>query len=180
VFSFLGAWTLIQIADLPVIHKYEMFHQIHEITVVKIVIAFLLIFFALFEVLPSTQKIQFKNNSMFLGGILSGFFGGLSGLQGAIRSAFLVKSGLEKEAYIATGVVIACLVDISRLSVYFSNFNSEIIQNNLVVLLVACLSAISGAFLGRKLLKKVNYRSVQIIVALMLILISFALGIGFI
>jgi hypothetical protein len=48
-----------------------------------------------------------------VGGILSGFFGGLSGIQGAIRSAFLVKSGLKKEAYIATGVVIACFVDIN-------------------------------------------------------------------
>jgi uncharacterized protein len=57
-----------------------------------------------------------------LGGLLSGFFGGLSGLQGAIRSAFLVKSGLSKEAYIGTAVILACLIDITRLSVYATCF----------------------------------------------------------
>lgn len=40
-----------------------------------------------------------------LGGLLSGFFGGLSGNQGALRSAFLLKAGLSKEAFIATGTV---------------------------------------------------------------------------
>ncbi len=38
---------------------------------------------------------------------MTGFFGGLSGMQGAMRSAFLAKSGLGKEAFIATGAVIA-------------------------------------------------------------------------
>ena len=41
------------------------------------------------------------------GGLLSGFLGGLSGHQGALRSAFLIKCGLSKEVFIASGVVIA-------------------------------------------------------------------------
>jgi uncharacterized membrane protein YfcA len=168
----------VKISNLPVIVQYYLFNQLHEITIVKLVIAILLTSFTIVEIIPSLEKIQFKNDKMVLGGVLSGFFGGLSGLQGAIRSAFLIKSGLSKEAYIATGVVIACMVDISRMSVYFSNFDVEILQNNINLLLVACLSAISGAFLGRKLLKKVNFRFVQILVAVMLIIISISLGFG--
>ena len=33
----------------------------------------------------------------------SGFFGGLSGMQGALRSAFLARAGLSKEAFVASG-----------------------------------------------------------------------------
>jgi len=115
-----------------------------------------------------------------LGGILSGFFGGLSGIQGAIRSAFLIKSGLSKEAYIATGVMIACLVDITRLTVYASRFASTNLHENLTLLISATLSAIAGAYLGKKLLKKVTLRNIQLLVAVMLILISIALGTGLI
>jgi acyl-CoA reductase-like NAD-dependent aldehyde dehydrogenase len=39
-----------------------------------------------------------------VGGLLSGFFGGLSGHQGALRSVFLLRAGLTKESFIATGV----------------------------------------------------------------------------
>lgn len=49
-----------------------------------------------------------------LGRLVSGFFGGLSGNQGAFRASFLLGVGLTKESFIATGVVPACLVDASR------------------------------------------------------------------
>jgi uncharacterized membrane protein YfcA len=42
------------------------------------------------------------------------------------------------------------------------------------------LSAIAGAFLGNKLLKKVTLKFLQMIIAIMLILISIALGAGWI
>jgi hypothetical protein len=151
-----------------------------EVTPVKLIIAALLIVFSILEILPSFQKVQFGRNKLALGGVLSGFFGGLSGIQGAIRSAFLIKSGLSKEAYIATGVVIACLVDFTRLSVYASRFTSANLHENLTLLISATLAAISGAYLGKKLLKKVTLRSIQLLVAIMLILISLALGTGLI
>src|SRR4030065_529039 len=42
---------------------------------------------------------------LVLGGALSGFCGGLSGNQGAFRSAFLIKAGLDKQAFVGTSVV---------------------------------------------------------------------------
>lgn len=44
----------------------------------------------------------------------------ITGHQGALRSAFLVRAGLSKESFIATGVIIACMIDITRLGVYFA------------------------------------------------------------
>lgn len=39
-------------------------------------------------------------------------------MQGALRSAFLARAGLSKEVFIATGVVIAVLIDFSRIGIY--------------------------------------------------------------
>ncbi|MGE4347086.1 MAG: TSUP family transporter [Flavobacteriaceae bacterium] len=178
--SFVGAWLLLRITILPTLLQYELWGRSFEITPVKLIIALLLIIFSILEISPSFQKVQFGKEKLVWGGILSGFFGGLSGIQGAIRSAFLIKSGLSKEAYIATGVVIACLVDFTRLSVYASRFTSANLHENLTLLISATLAAIAGAYFGKRLLKKVTLRSIQLIVAVMLILISIALGIGLI
>lgn len=117
---------------------------------------------------------------MILGGVLSGFFGGLAGIQGAFRSAFLIKSGLSKEAFIATGVIIASLVDITRLSVYASRFTASGLSENVILLVSATAAAILGALSGKMLLKKVTFRAVQLLVAIMLIFISIGLGTGII
>lgn len=175
-----GAWLLLRITELPALYTYELWGRDFNITPVKLVIALLLIVFSVLEISPSLKKIQFGKDKLFVGGALSGFFGGLTGIQGAIRSAFLIKSGLSKEAYIGTAVVIASLVDFTRLSVYASRFASAKLQENLPLLLTATLAAIAGAYLGKHLLKKVTLRSIQLLVAVMLILISLAMGSGFI
>lgn len=178
--SFIGAWLLLKITALPSLYRYELWGREFEITPVKLIIAILLMLFSLAEVLPSAQKLQFGKNKLILGGALSGFFGGLAGIQGALRSAFLIKSGLSKEAYIATGVIIASLVDITRLSVYASRFAASSLHENSTLLISATLAAIAGAFIGNKLLKKVTLTFIQMLVAVMLILISLALGLGLI
>ena len=178
--SFAGAWMLLKITVLPALLQYQLWGREFEITPVKLIIAILLIIFSILEISPSFRKVQFGRNKLVLGGILSGFFGGLSGIQGAIRSAFLIKSGLSKEAYIATGVMIACLVDFTRLSVYASRFLSANLHENMTLLISATLAAIIGAYLGKKLLKKVALRSIRLLVAVMLILISLGLGAGII
>ncbi|HSW68061.1 MAG TPA: TSUP family transporter [Bacteroidales bacterium] len=178
--AFVGAWLLLRITALPSLMQYELWGREFEVTPVKLVIALLLIVFSILEIAPAAQRIQFGKDKLVFGGLLSGFFGGLSGLQGAIRSAFLIKSGLSKEAYIATGVAIACLVDFSRLSVYASRFAAADLGENIVLLAVATMAAIAGAFTGNKLLKKVTLRGIQILVAVMLIFISVALGSGLI
>lgn len=178
--SFAGAWLLLKITVLPTIVEYELWGKTFEITAVKLIIALLLIIFSILEISPSFQKVQFGKDKLVWGGVLSGFFGGLSGIQGAIRSAFLIKSGLSKEAYIATGVVIACLVDFTRLSVYASRFTTANLHENMTLLISATLAAIAGAYFGKKLLKKVTLHSIQLVVAVMLILISIALGAGII
>ncbi|MCT4587265.1 MAG: sulfite exporter TauE/SafE family protein [Carboxylicivirga sp.] len=178
--AFGGAWLLMQIADLSGIYEYSMWGNLYVISPVKLIIGLLLIGFSVIEVLPSAQAIQFGRDKLILGGVLSGFFGGLTGIQGALRTAFLMKSGLSKEAFIATGVVIASLVDFTRLTVYASRFTSAHMQENILLLVSATLAAIAGAILGKKLLKKVTMRNIQLLVSVFLVLISIALMMGLI
>ncbi|WP_339734409.1 sulfite exporter TauE/SafE family protein [uncultured Sunxiuqinia sp.] len=178
--SFAGAWLLLRISNLPSIYQYELSGKEFEITPVKLIIAILLLLFSITEVVPAAQRIQFSRNKLILGGALSGFFGGLAGIQGALRSAFLIKSGLSKEAYIATSVIIASLVDFTRLTVYASSFAASGLSENKLLLFSATLAAIAGAYLGSKLLTKITLRFIQLLVATMLVLISIGLGAGII
>ena len=100
LFAFAGAYLLINISDLRPLYSYEMSNGIHEITPMKLIISVLLIIFALMDLIPFFTKMQISEKWLPFGGALSGFFGGLSGHQGALRSAFLIKAGLSKEAFI--------------------------------------------------------------------------------
>jgi uncharacterized membrane protein YfcA len=178
--ALVGAWLLLKITKLPLIYQYQILNREFEITPVKLIVAILLIVFSVLEIAPSVQKFQFKRRRLALGGLLSGFFGGLTGMQGAIRSAFLIKSGLSKEAYIATGVVISCLVDFTRLSVYASRFREANLQDHLTLIIFAVLAAMAGASISNLILKKITFKFIQKLVALMLIMIGLALGAGII
>ena len=111
---------------------------------------------------------------------MSGFFGGLSGNQGALRTAFLIKTGLSKESFIATATVVSTFVDFTRLSVYATRFTKAGLHENITLVICATLAAIAGAFIGNKLLKKVTLKFIQKLVAVMLIIVSVALGSGLI
>ncbi len=176
--SFAGAWLLIHIPDNKPLFEYDLFGNHFEVFPVKFLISILLIFFALIDLFPVLKKIEFGKNNLILGGVLSGFFGGLSGNQGAFRSAFLIKAGLSKLAFIGTGVVVSSFVDFTRLGVYATRFTKSGLTDNLILVSLAVLSAIIGAFLGNKLLKKVTIQYIQVLVAIMLILVSIALGMG--
>lgn len=176
--AFLGAWILLRISGLAPLYSYQIGEREFSVTPVKLTVAILLVVFALMESVPRLKKIEFGRDKMMIGGALSGFFGGLSGHQGALRSAFLVRAGLSKEAFIATGVIIACMIDLARLTVYFNRYISKGIRENTTLLVVATLAAFAGAFLGTLLLKKITFSLIQKIVTIMLLLLAIALGAG--
>jgi uncharacterized protein len=178
--AFLGAWILLQMTDLKPLFTYLLFDAVFEVTPIKLIISLLLIIFALMDLIPFFERIRIEKKHMPFGGILSGFFGGLSGHQGALRSAFLIKAGLSKEAFIGTSVVIGTLIDFSRLTVYSTRFLESGLTDNLLLVTIATLSAILGAFIGNKFLKKVTMKFLQQFIAILLILISVALGAGWI
>lgn len=180
IFAGLGAYLLSSVHAIPPLFTYTLGTHTYSVTPVKALIAVLMMAFALLEVVPSLQKIQFDATKLVWGGALSGFFGGLSGQQGALRSMFLVRSGLSKEGYIATGILIACAVDVTRLSIYFFRWASIPLRENMGILLVAVLSAFMGAYAGNKLLKKITLGAIQRVVAVGIFMLAIVLGMGWI
>lgn len=178
--ALVGSWLLLNITDLRPLFAYQMFGRTFEVFPVKFIISILLIIFATIDLIPYFNKLQFGKDKLPIGGALSGFFGGLSGNQGALRSAFLIKAGLSKEAFVATAVVVSTFVDFTRLSVYATRFSKAGLTDNLTLVICATLSAIVGAYIGNKLLKKVTLKFLQVTIAIMLIIISLALGAGLI
>ncbi len=176
----LGAWLLTRASDLAPIATYSMFGRELQVLPLKLVIAVLIIIFTLFEVVPKLKNWTVDKKYVPLGGLLSGFFGGLSGHQGALRSAFLVRMGLSKESFIATGVLIACFIDLVRLGIYSQHFVRREITENAIVLASATSAAFVGAYLGNKLLKKVTMGTVQVLVSIGLFTLAIALGTGLI
>jgi len=178
--AILGAWVLLHIPDVKPLFSYTVFEKTFTVYPVKFIISILLIIFASMDLIPYFSKLQFGRDKLAIGGALSGFFGGLSGNQGALRSAFLIKAGLSKEAFIGTAVLVSTFVDFTRLSMYATRIVKTDLFDNLTLVIAATASAIVGAYYGNKLLKKVTLKSVQTIVAVMLIIISIALGAGLI
>jgi uncharacterized membrane protein YfcA len=98
-------------------------------------------------------------------------------MQGALRSAFLARAGLSKEAFIATGVVIACLVDLSRLSVYAGAAAADVhVDRGLVAAAVA--AAWAGSAIGSRLLVRVTMAGLQRLVAALLAAVAVGLVVG--
>ena len=176
--AFIGSWCLTHLTDLLPLYSYTLFEKSFSITPIKFTMALVMFFFALFELVPALVNANFNKKYLPLGGLLSGFFGGLSGHQGALRSAFLVKAGLSKESFIATGVLIACFIDITRLAVYYKQINLASGNINYLLLSLATLSAFLGAYLGSKLLKKTTLESVKLLVGIFLLIYSVAFGMG--
>jgi hypothetical protein len=173
--AFVGATLLNLFDQVPPLWRYSFSEQSHEVTAIKLLIGVVIIGFALFELHPSANVLAFDRKYLLLGGILSGFFGGLSGNQGALRSAFLIKTGLDKEAFIGTGTVSTVMVDVARLLVYGVSFYSlqfNQVQEITGLVIAATLFAFLGAFIGNRLVKKVTLRTVQIIVGAMLIIVG--------
>lgn len=174
-----GGLTLLAMIQKSFVIKYELFNHNFYVGVVNFTIGLLIFLFALIETLPKTN-IYFNKNMLPLGGILSGFFGGLSGHQGAFRSIFLLKCNLSKEQFIATGILIACMVDIVRLPIYRTIFVTAKIGNEIPLLTFTIFSAFLGSYLASKYMKKVTINFIRIIITLLLVAISIGLITGLI
>ncbi len=175
--AFLGAIVMFWLGDIPPLWQYRWGNKICTINSLKLAMAVLMAFFAFFEIWPPFKKLTFDRKFLSWGGALSGFLGGLSGHQGALRSAFLVRSGLTKEAFIATGVVLACLVDLARITVYARHWEGLSAENWGMTWGVVVASLL-GVLAGQKYLKKVTIDTIQKLVAGLIILIALGLAVG--
>jgi uncharacterized membrane protein YfcA len=178
VASLAGAWLLGKLSVAEPLLEYQAFGRTFAVLPVKLAIGIMLAVFAMIEVLPWFRGLAFPPRLMPLGGVLSGFFGGLSGMQGALRAAFLARAGLTAESFVATSAVIACLVDVSRLGVYAGKVVAVRSELDWPLLVTAVAAAVAGALVGKRLLAGMQMETVQRIVAGLLVLVAAGLVSG--
>jgi len=181
--SFVGAFALAALSGGAALHAWTFLGRAAVVTPVKLVMGLLILGFALFELVPFLRGLRAPVRWLPLGGALSGFFGGLSGHQGALRAVFLAPLNLSPTQFVSTQAVLALLVDFARLLVYGWALavgggagETRGIPWNLVAVATAC--AFAGAYLGKRLLPKVTIGAVHWIVGALLLIVGAALLLG--
>lgn len=177
-----GAWLLGNLSTSSYLIAYEIFGNRFSIFPVKLVIGVLMILFAFFELSPALDRYSLSERWIPLGGLLSGFFGGLSGHQGALRTIFLTRAGLDRDAFVGTITVVAVLVDVVRVTVYGVSFwDSHFIAvegTSLGLVITACGSALAGSIIGSRLLTKMTMRKLRYIIGTLLFFVGIGLAMG--
>jgi len=99
-----------------------------------------------------------------------------------LRSAFLSRSALSPHALVATRCVCACIVDITRLGVYFgaaaTAWSSLGAPERLTLIATAAGAALLGSFIGVRLLDKATIGLLRRATGIALMALAVALGAG--
>ncbi len=176
--ALLGALLLGRLSGTAPLLEYQALGRTFAITALSLVTGLLILFFVAVESSSRLASAAVDARWLPLGGVVSGFFGGLSGHQGAFRSMFLLKAGLDKQEFVATGVVIAIAVDLARTGIYGFRFLAARSAIDWSLVGTAALAAFVGAYLGARLLEKVTLAGVRAIVSVLLVMIAFGLMSG--
>ncbi|MBI4456384.1 MAG: sulfite exporter TauE/SafE family protein [Acidobacteria bacterium] len=127
--------------------------------------------YALFLIFQSKFKIPAGNLTALSGGALSGFFAGMFGIGGAIRSMSLIAFDLPKAVYIATAGAIGLLVDSTRIITYFTG-GATLSKELWYGLLLFIPISFAGAQIAKKIVDKIPQNQFRIVIAVFL----FAIG----
>lgn len=176
-----GAWLLAVLGDTPRLFEWSILGHIFGPTGAELTIGLLMIVFAALELQKWFHALNAPPRLMSVGGLITGFFGGLTGQQGALRSIFLLRSGLSAERFIATGVMIAILVDLSRLTTYAASFDAigfNLASREGLLVVVATVSAFAGAYFATRHVDKITISAVRYSVAALMLLIGSAMAAG--
>ena len=145
------------------------------VSLLKFIIGFFMMSFSILEL---TLKGKSSALPLWLGGALSGFMGGLSGHQGALRSVFLMNRVGEVSAFVSTAAFIGLMTDVSRNSIYLVSLNWGTVDIPQLVLTV--IAAAAGVLIGTRLLKKITFGFIQTVVSIGLFLLGSATVTGLI
>ena len=178
--AMIGAVVLKALSASPAFH-WTAFGREFVPTTAGMVIGLAMIGFAALEAMPWFQRLALPPRFLPVGGMLSGLMGGMTGQQGALRSMFLLKAGLDGPRFIASGVMIAVLIDLARLPTYVATFDASVMTlagREGALIAVGAVSAFAGAWLGARFLKRAQIGVIRIIVAIMMVVIGIGMIFG--
>jgi uncharacterized protein len=134
----------------------------------------LLVFAGISQITERGRQWRLHGTAAWLGGALSGVFGGLVGNQGGIRSAALLGFELPKRRFVATATAIGLVVDGARMPVYLVTQGGAVAAVWPLVV-IAIIGVVAGTLFGNRLLGEVPERRFRATVGVMLIALGSAI-----
>lgn len=123
----------------------------------------LLLLTAVAQLTGWTSRLQARGPLVALFGLLSGFFGGIAGNQGGLRSAALTAFGLSPLAFVATATAIGLLVDAARTPVYVWH-SGPVLRTLWAPIVVATVGVLIGTVVGERILLGLSRRRFGLII----------------
>jgi uncharacterized protein len=136
-----------------------------------IVLALLLILAAASELFGLARRIHPGAGAAWVGGALSGVFGGLVGNQGGIRSAALLGFDMDKQSFVATATAVALLVDVARMPVYVVS-SGEALRPAAALIAVMTVGGLLGTVTGGRVLRRIPEPVFRRLVAVLLLCLA--------
>jgi uncharacterized membrane protein YfcA len=140
----------------------------------ELVFGCLLVLAGASQVTGYAKRWRLRGALAWLGGALSGFFGGLVGNQGGIRTAAMLGFEVDKRQFVATTTAVALLIDMARVPVYVVT-ETAAMTATWPMLAVATIGVVIGTLFGETLLARVPEQKFRIVVGTLLL----ALGVSF-
>lgn len=178
-----GAGLLAWLGETPRVFEWAAFGYRFGPTGAGLTVGLLVLLFGWLELQGWLDRLKAPPRFLSAGGLLAGFLGGLTGQQGAIRTIFLLHSGLSAERLVATGAMIAILVDLSRLTTYAATFAAgapDAAGRDTLLIVTGALAAFAGSYVATRRLEKTTIRTVRYAAALLMFAIGTALTAGLI
>ena len=122
--------------------------------ILTVVFGALLLFAGLSGLAGWLDHMRFRRGTAWVAGMLSGFFGGLVGNQGGIRSVALMSFQMSKESLVATATATGIIIDFARMPVYVATQSQALLSAKAYIAL-ALAGCLVGTFWGVRLLQRI-------------------------
>ena len=173
--SIVGAYLINATGDMGFVYSISFGESTKEVNYTEFSLGVLMLIFALLEFTSFLENRKIGKSWIPFGGFVSGFFGGFSGHQGALRSAFLSNTSLTKFEFIATSALLAVIIDLTRISSYAQQLDSKI---PIGLVATGAVFAILGSVVGNRLLKKTEMRFIKWVIGCFLFTVGTIMLLG--
>jgi uncharacterized protein len=139
-----------------------------------IVFGSLLVLAGASQVTGSAKRWRLRGALAWVGGALSGFFGGLVGNQGGIRTAAMLGFEVDKRQFVATTTAVALVIDAARVPIYLTVEAQELVNLSMIIG-IAIAGVVLGTLFGEKVLARVPEQRFRTIVGTLLLLLGLSI-----
>jgi uncharacterized protein len=143
----------------------------------ELVFGCLLVLAGASQVTGFAKRWRLRGALAWLGGALSGFFGGLVGNQGGIRTAAMLGFEVDKRQFVATTTAVALIIDMARVPIYVAT-ETTALTRMWPTMGVATIGVVIGTLFGERLLARVPEQRFRMVVGILLLLLGVSFLIG--